>query len=125
MNDDHNPVIETELSGKDLMSNPVLNKGTAFDYEERIRFDLHGLLPPVIETLEQQCVRAYEAFKRKNDDLERHIFLRALQDTNEILFYALLYRHISEMTPRKYYNLFFFGKSLYILTTLSIMPAIS
>lgn len=99
MNDDHNPVIETELSGKDLMSNPMLNKGTAFDYEERIRFDLHGLLPPVIETLEQQCVRAYEAFKRKNDDLERHIFLRALQDTNEILFYALLYRHISEMTP--------------------------
>jgi malate dehydrogenase (oxaloacetate-decarboxylating) len=99
MDKDHKSIIETELSGKDLMSNPVLNKGTAFDYEERIRFDLHGLLPPVIETLEQQCVRAYEAFRRKNDDLERHIFLRALQDTNEILFYALLYRHIAEMAP--------------------------
>ena len=81
------------------MSNPVLNKGTAFNYQERIQFDLHGLLPPVIETLEQQCVRAYEAYKRKGDDLERHIFLRALQDTNETLFYALLYRHISEMAP--------------------------
>src|SRR5918995_1047948 len=99
MNNDPASIIETELSGKDLMSDPVLNKGAAFNYKERIRFDLHGLLPPVIETLEQQCVRAYEAFRRKNDDLERHIFLRALQDTNETLFYALLYRHISEMTP--------------------------
>ena len=98
-NNDHKSIIETESSGKDLMSDPVLNKGTAFNYEERIRFDLHGLLPPVIETLEQQCVRAYEAYKRKGDDLERHIFLRALQDTNETLFYALLYRHIAEMAP--------------------------
>jgi malate dehydrogenase (oxaloacetate-decarboxylating) len=99
MDKDHKSFIETELSGKELMSNPVLNKGTAFTYEERIRFDLHGLLPPVIETLEQQCVRAYEAYKRKGEDLERHIFLRALQDTNETLFYALLYRHIAEMAP--------------------------
>ena len=99
MDKDLKSIIETELSGKELMSNPVLNKGTAFNYEERIRFDLHGLLPPVIETLEQQCVRAYEAYKRKGDDLERHIFLRALQDTNETLFYALLYRHIAEMAP--------------------------
>jgi malate dehydrogenase (oxaloacetate-decarboxylating) len=64
-----------------------------------MQFYLNGLLPPVIETLEQQCVRAYEAYKRKADDLERHIFLRALQDTNEILFYALLYQHLAEMTP--------------------------
>ena len=99
MDKDLKSIIETELSGKELMSNPVLNKGTAFNYDERIRFDLHGLLPPVIETLEQQCVRAYEAYKRKGDDLERHIFLRALQDTNETLFYALLYRHIAEMAP--------------------------
>lgn len=98
-NNDYKSIIGTELSGKDLISDPVLNKGTAFNYEERIRFDLHGLLPPVIESLELQCVRAYEAYKRKGDDLERHIFLRALQDTNETLFYALLYRHISEMAP--------------------------
>src|SRR5918996_3220716 len=86
-------------SGKDLMSDPVLNKGTAFNEKERTEFGLHGLLPPVAETLEQQCVRAYEAYKRKDDDLERHIFLRALQDTNEIFFYALFYRHIAEMAP--------------------------
>lgn len=99
MNEDQESVIETELSGRDLMSNPVLNKGTAFTYEERIHFELYGLLPPIIETLEQQCVRAYEAYKRKDDDLERHIFLRALQDTNETLFYALLYGHVAEMAP--------------------------
>jgi len=99
INDDPRSVVETELSGKDLLSDPVLNKSTAFTHEERIRFELHGLLPPVIESLEQQCNRAYEAYKRKEDDLERHIFLRALQDTNETLFYALLYRHIAEMAP--------------------------
>jgi malate dehydrogenase (oxaloacetate-decarboxylating) len=81
------------------MSDPVLNKGTAFTEGERGEFGLHGLLPPVVETLEQQCVRAYEAYSRKEDDLEKHIFLRSLQDTNETLFYALLYRHIAEMAP--------------------------
>jgi malate dehydrogenase (oxaloacetate-decarboxylating) len=63
---------------------------------------LHGLLPPQVETLEQQAVRAYEAYKRKDDDLERHIYLRALQDTNEVLFYRLLLDHIEEMTPMVY-----------------------
>jgi malate dehydrogenase (oxaloacetate-decarboxylating) len=91
--------MQRDQSGKELMSDPVLNKGTAFNEEERTEFGLHGLLPPVAETLKQQCVRAYEAYKRKDDDLERHIFLRALQDTNETLFYALLYRHIAEMAP--------------------------
>src|ERR687891_672989 len=92
-------IVVIHQFGKDLMSDPVLNKGTAFTEEERTEFGLHGLLPPVVETLEQQCVRAYEAYKRKDDQLERHIFLRALQDTNETLFYALLYRHIVEMAP--------------------------
>jgi malate dehydrogenase (oxaloacetate-decarboxylating) len=55
------------------MSNPVLNKGTAFTYEERIRFDLHQLLPPVIETLEQQCVQAHEAYKRKFDNQDEKL----------------------------------------------------
>jgi malate dehydrogenase (oxaloacetate-decarboxylating) len=92
-------IIVTDQSGKDLLSDPVLNKGTAFTEEERTEFGLHGLLPPVVETLEQQSARAYEAYKRKDDDLEKHIFLRSLQDTNDTLFYALLYRHIAEMAP--------------------------
>jgi malate dehydrogenase (oxaloacetate-decarboxylating) len=80
----------------------LLNKGTAFTQTERTGFGLHGLLPAEVETLEQQVVRAYEAYQRKDEDLERHIYLRALQDTNEVLFYKLLLDHIEEMTPIVY-----------------------
>src|SRR5882724_2010102 len=88
--------------GTDLLNTPLLNKGTAFTEEERTSFGLKGLLPPHIETLDEQAVRAYEAFQKKDNDLERHIYLRALQDTNEVLFYRLLVDHIEEMTPLVY-----------------------
>jgi len=88
--------------GMDLLNRQLLNKGTAFTEEERGQFGLDGLLPPHFESLEEQVVRAYEAYKRKDDDLERHIYLRALQDTNEVLFYRLLLDHIEEMTPMVY-----------------------
>ena len=90
------------LRGMDLLNRQGLNKGTAFTEDERRKFGLDGLLPPQVESLEQQVVRAYEAYKRKEDDLERHIYLRALQDTNEVLFYRLLLDHIEEMTPMVY-----------------------
>jgi malate dehydrogenase (oxaloacetate-decarboxylating) len=88
--------------GMDLLNRQGLNKGTAFTEEERSKLGLRGLLPPYIESLEEQVVRAYGAYKRKDDDLERHIYLRALQDTNEVLFYRLLLDHIEEMTPMVY-----------------------
>src|SRR5882757_10443037 len=88
--------------GMDLLNRQGLDKGTAFTEEERTEFGLEGLLPPQAETLDEQAVRAYEAFQRKPDDLERHIYLRALQDTNEVLFYKLLLDHIEEMTPLVY-----------------------
>src|SRR5271166_694788 len=88
--------------GMDLLNRQGLNKGTAFTQEERTEFGLHGLLPPQVETLDEQLVRAYEAYERKDDDLERHIYLRALQDTNEVLFYRVLLDHIEEMTPLVY-----------------------
>ena len=88
--------------GMDLLNRQGLNKGTAFTEAERSKLGLHGLLPPQVESLEEQVVRAYEAYKRKDDDLERHIYLRALQDTNEVLFYRLLLEHIEEMTPIVY-----------------------
>ncbi|MGB7464876.1 MAG: NAD-dependent malic enzyme [Candidatus Acidiferrum sp.] len=88
--------------GKDLLNHNELNKGTAFTEEERSMLGLHGLLPPHVESLDGQVVRAYEAYKRKDDDLERHIYLRALQDSNEVLFYRLLLDHIEEMTPIVY-----------------------
>jgi malate dehydrogenase (oxaloacetate-decarboxylating) len=88
--------------GVDVLNRPTLNKGTAFTEEERNALGLHGLLPPHFETLDEQAVRAYEAFTPKPDDLERHIYLRALQDTNEVLYYRLLLDHIEEMTPLVY-----------------------
>jgi len=88
--------------GMDLLDRPSLNKGTAFTDDERARLGLDGLLPPRAETLQEQVARAYEAYSKKDNDLERHIYLRALQDTNEVLFYKLLLDHIEEMTPIVY-----------------------
>src|SRR4029077_2547114 len=90
---------QAAFSGTDLLNRPLLNKGTAFTDEERNKLGVLGLLPPHVETLEEQVAREYEAYKRKDDDLERHIYLRALQDTNEVLFYRLLLDHIEERTP--------------------------
>lgn len=67
--------------GTDLLNTPLLNKGTAFTEEERTRLGLQGLLPPQVETLDEQAVRAYEAFQKKNNDLERHIISQILQLT--------------------------------------------
>src|SRR6266446_5822008 len=96
------PALQNLPSGMDLLDRPRLNKSAAFTEEERKKFGLHGLLPPQVESLDEQVVRAYEAYSRKDDDLERHIYLRALQDTNEVLFYRLLLDHIEEMTPIVY-----------------------
>lgn len=90
------------LRGQLLLRHSGLNKGTAFTDDERRILGLHGLLPPHVETLEEQVFRVYEAYKRKDDDLERHIYLRAMQDTNEVLFYRLLLDHIEEMMPIVY-----------------------
>jgi malate dehydrogenase (oxaloacetate-decarboxylating) len=94
--------LHASLRGMHLLDTPIFNKGTAFTDEERSEFGLHGLLPPQIESLDEQTARAYDAFRRKTDNLERHIYLRALQDTNEILFYRLLDAHVEEMTPIVY-----------------------
>ncbi len=85
--------------GRDLIDDPLYNKGTAFTEEQRAKLGLYGLLPPEVETLEEQAERAYEAYGAKTTDLERHIYLRALQDTNETLFYRLVVDHLKEMLP--------------------------
>ena len=90
------------LTGTTLLQNPSLNRGTAFSPQERQELCLDGLLPPVVESLDEQVARAYEAFGKKESDLERHIYLRALQDTNETLFYRLLLDHVEEMAPVVY-----------------------
>jgi malate dehydrogenase (oxaloacetate-decarboxylating) len=86
----------------ELLDTPIWNKGTAFNEVERAALGLQGLLPPHIESLEQQSIRAYEAFKAKTTDLERHIYVRQLQDNNETLFYRLLIDHVEETLPIVY-----------------------
>jgi malate dehydrogenase (oxaloacetate-decarboxylating) len=95
-------VVETALSGYELLNNPVLNKGTAFTDEEREEFDLHGLLPPHVAALDYQVMRRLDAFRGLGRDINKYVFLRGLQDSNETLFYALLTRNIEEMMPIVY-----------------------
>ena len=92
-------VRATTLTGSVLLENPLLNKGTAFNEAERIELGLLGLLPPHIESMAEQTERAYEAFSGFETDLEKHVYLRGLQDTNETLFYRLLQDHLAEMMP--------------------------
>ena len=94
--------IPAGLRGMDLLDTPLLNKGTAFSEPERDTFGLHGLLPPHVETLAEQAERAYQAYGAKDNDLERHIYLRQLQDANETLFYRLMLDHVVEMMPMVY-----------------------
>ena len=94
--------VETTLSGYALLNDPLLNKGTAFTDAERDVFDLHGLLPPHVAELDYQVKRRLDAFKGLRSDIERYVFLRGLQDSNETLFYALLTRNIEEMMPIVY-----------------------
>jgi malate dehydrogenase (oxaloacetate-decarboxylating) len=96
------PYVETTLSGYELLNDPLLNKGTAFTEDERDAFDLHGLLPPHVAELDYQVQRRLDAFRSLGSDLQRHVFLRGLQDSNETLFYALLTRNIEEMMPIVY-----------------------
>lgn len=94
--------IETTLRKKNLLEDPLLNKSSAFTSEEREQLGLYGLIPPDEESLEIQLQRAYEALQKKESPLEKHIYLRGLQDRNETLFYALAQAHIKEILPLIY-----------------------
>ncbi|RZU18043.1 NAD-dependent malic enzyme [Streptomyces sp. BK239] len=88
--------------GTALLSDPLRNRGTAFSRRDRAELGLDGLLPPAVETLDEQADRAYEAFLGYDKPLNRHIYLRQLQDTNEVLFHRLVTRHLEEMLPVVY-----------------------
>src|SRR5271154_5813599 len=94
--------LQVSLSGFDLINSPRLNKGTAFSDHERDVFDLHGLLPPHVGTLDEQLERRTEALADESTPFTKYSLLRDLQDTNETLFYALLVRNIEEMLPLVY-----------------------
>jgi malate dehydrogenase (oxaloacetate-decarboxylating) len=97
--DDFNTPLYLPYAGNSLLELPLLNKGSAFTAEERSSFNLHGLIPHTIETIEEQSQRSYQQYCNFNDAINKHIYLRNIQDTNETLFYHLIQNHLSEMMP--------------------------
>lgn len=91
--------LYTPYNGAVLLENPLLNKGLAFTDDERLAFNLHGLLPHNVETIEEQTERAWKQFCHFKKDISRHVYLRNIQDTNETLFYNLLRCHMQETLP--------------------------
>ncbi|MFQ7389699.1 MAG: NAD-dependent malic enzyme, partial [Escherichia sp.] len=86
-------------AGPVLLEFPLLNKGSAFSAEERRNFNLLGLLPEVVETIEEQAERAWIQYQGFKTEIDKHIYLRNIQDTNETLFYRLVNNHLDEMMP--------------------------
>ena len=86
-------------SGPSLLETPLLNKGSAFSSDERVTFNLTGLIPPRYETIEEQVDRAYMQYSSFDETINKHIYLRSIQDNNETLYYRLVKEHIDEMMP--------------------------
>lgn len=91
--------LYTGYAGSALLETPLLNKGSAFTREERAAFNLTGLLPPRYETIEEQVSRCYQQYRSFDEAINKHIYLRAIQDNNETLFYRLVQQHLEEMLP--------------------------
>jgi malate dehydrogenase (oxaloacetate-decarboxylating)(NADP+) len=86
-------------TGTELLHDPLLNKGTAFTAEERLALGLQGLLPPHVNTMDEQVARVLENYRKKPTDLERYIHLVSLLDRNETLFYRIVTENLEEMMP--------------------------
>ena len=86
----------------DILYNPFLNKGTAFTVEERQKLGLTGLLPPYVQTIEEQAAQTYAQMKTKASDLEKRLFLMEIFNTNRTLFYYLFSQHLEEFNPIVY-----------------------
>ena len=93
---------EVYLRGRQLLNDPFLNKGSAFTKEERLALDLDGRLPAAVSTMETQLHKSLNSFRRKQDDLEKYLFLTSLLDRSEPLFYRLLVENLTEMVPIVY-----------------------
>ncbi|KAF2263039.1 malic-domain-containing protein [Lojkania enalia] len=91
--------LETSLTGNALLRTPYFNKGSAFTKEERRKFKLHSLLPPNVQTLEEQVERAYEQYSSRPNDLAKNTFMTSMKEQNEVLYYKLILDHLKEMFP--------------------------
>ncbi|PCJ30117.1 MAG: NAD-dependent malic enzyme [Gammaproteobacteria bacterium] len=99
MTDSNKHPLYIAHSGPQLLETPLLNKGSAFNKEERASFNLTGLLPPRFETIDEQVERAYMQYSSCHTDLNKHIYLREIHDNNETLFFRLVQEHVEEMMP--------------------------
>jgi malate dehydrogenase (oxaloacetate-decarboxylating) len=86
-------------AGSALLETPLLNKGSGFSAIERQSFNLTGLIPPMVESIQEQSERAYKQFCGFESAMDKHVYLRNIQDTNETLFYRLVDNHLEEMMP--------------------------
>ena len=89
----------TTARGAEVLQTPLLNKGTAFTQDERAALGLDGLLPPAVLSIDEQARRAYGQYRAQQGNLLKNVYLAALHDRNEVLFYRLLTDHLSEMFP--------------------------
>lgn len=87
------------LTGKDLLNNPLLNKGTAFSAQERADYKLNGLLPTAIQTLDEQVAATYAQLETYTTCYEQNKFLMSVYNTNRVLYYAIVGSHIKELLP--------------------------
>lgn len=94
--------FETTATGRAVLADPRLNRGTAFTPEERATLGLVGLVPPQSLTQDQQAVRAYAQYRSQPTDLAKNVYLTGLHDRNEVLFYRLVGDHLGEMLPIVY-----------------------
>ena len=90
------------MTAHDILNNPFLNKGTAFTLEERKELGLIGLLPPYVQTIEEQAAQTYAQMETKANDLEKRLFLMEIFNTNRTLFYYLFSQHLKEFNPIVY-----------------------
>jgi malate dehydrogenase (oxaloacetate-decarboxylating) len=95
-------LLQVYVDGIELLRLTMTNKGTAFTQEERRALRIDGLLPPAVSTLENQVAVALASLRRREKDLDKYVFLRALQERHEVLFYALLERNLKELLPIVY-----------------------
>jgi len=99
LENNNNKPLYISYSGPTLLETPLLNKGSAFSLTEREQFNLAGLLPPRYESIDEQVARAYQQYASFNSNINKHIYLRAIHDNNETLFFKLVQCYLTEMMP--------------------------
>ena len=98
-NEDGHETVEIAVRGRQVLARPMLNRGSAFTLEQRDALGLRGLIPPAVNSIDDQVRRCYGQFQMQSTNLAKYVYLNTLQDLNEILFHRLVADHLEEMMP--------------------------